>query len=110
MKKEELKQNKKLSNRRNNKKHRRNSSNHHHVNQEVKDLQEVLRVVQVVEVKVELPRVDQKVLQEVKKLQEVLQEVDQEEEPLREEQELTGEDQGEGAISGVSLISQYLQT
>jgi len=41
----------------------------------------------------------------------VVQVVGQEEEPQRKLQgELTGEDQGEGAISGVSLIFQYLQT
>ena len=56
---------------------------------------------------------DQKVLQEVKKLQEVLrvvQVVGQKEEPQREEQEPTGEGQGEGAILGVSLISQYYKS
>ena len=51
-----------------------------------------------------------KVLQELRNLQEVLQEVEVEVVLPREEQKPTGEAQEEGAILGVSLISQCLQT
>jgi uncharacterized protein YegJ (DUF2314 family) len=77
--------------------------------QEVRNHQEVEKVaveaLKVVEVlKAEAEPVEVRNLQEVPKEEDHLKE-----ELLREEQKPTGVDQGEGAILGVSLISQYLQ-
>ena len=83
-----------------------------HLNKEEEVREAVLQEDQEVVVKEDLNQVDQKVLQEVKNPQEVLrvvQVVGQGEEPLREEQKQIGVDQGEGAILGVNLISQFLQ-
>ena len=110
MRKREPKQRKKLNSRRNNKKQRRNSK-HQQVNQELKNLQEVLKVVQVVEVKVEPLKVDQKLNLQDQEDKAVEKQVEQKEvASVVREEEATLRDQGEGAISGVSLISQYLQT
>ena len=110
MRKREPKQRKKLNSRRNNKKQRRKSSNHHHVNQELKNLQEVLKVVQVVGQKVEPLKVGLKLNLQVQEDKVVERQVEQKEvASVVREGEVTLRDQGEGAISGVSLISQYLQ-
>ena len=90
--------------------------------QEVRVLQEVLKVVQVVGLKEEPPKVDQKVLQEVNHPQEVLRVVQvvglKEEQVLVEhlhqerhlgEAGVGQEDQDQGAILDVNLIFQHLQ-
>ena len=85
--------------------------------QVVRNLQEVL---QEVEVKVELLKEDLKVLQEVRNHQEVLRveehlkaeqvkAVQRHQEKLLRQVRVGQEDQKQGAILGVSLISQYLQ-